>query len=181
MSLGLTISVAVLTKPSAWALPPTLLLSILLLKDWKRLLSKHVWIAGAIVAVLCVPFSILTLSMVRVGMEGRSITWSRSWAAFSTYVSEFPEMLGIPLLVLALCGLVMKCFLPMYQRRPIEPFSAPFAPENYRFRFLVRALRFPPTLGCTSGLAVKTAMAPPIKRQVTLSARSTKGPHSLAR
>jgi hypothetical protein len=56
-----------------------------------------------------------------------------------------------------------------------------FAPENYRFRFLVRTLRFPPTLGFTSGLAVRRAMAPPIRRQVTLSARSTKGPHSLAR
>ena len=56
-----------------------------------------------------------------------------------------------------------------------------FAPENYRFRFLFRARRFPLTLGFTSGLAVKRAMAPPIRRQVMLSARSTKGPHSLAR
>ena len=127
VALGLAISVAVLAKPSAWALPPTLVLSILLLQDWKRLLSKHVWMAGAIVAVLCVPFSILTLSMVRAGMEGRSITWSRSRAAFSTYVSEFPEVLGIALLVLVLCGLVTKCLLPLYQRRPMDPFWAVMA------------------------------------------------------
>jgi hypothetical protein len=56
-----------------------------------------------------------------------------------------------------------------------------FALENYRFRFLVRVLRFPPTFGFTSGLAVRRAMLPPIRRQATLSARSTRGPHSLAR
>jgi hypothetical protein len=56
-----------------------------------------------------------------------------------------------------------------------------FAPESYRFRFFVRALRFPLILGFTSGLAVVKAIAPPIRSEETLIARSTNGPHSLAR
>ena len=120
-ALGLLISIAVLAKPSAWVLPLTLVLSALLLKEWKRLFSPRLWLAAALVAVLCLPFSVLTLNMVRVG-QGQAITWSHTWTALPIYLSELPSMLGIPLLVLALCGIAVRFFWPLLIGRPLPLF-----------------------------------------------------------
>src|SRR5262249_46477383 len=96
----------------------------------------------------------------------------------SVILNNEPTLMDVDVTRLRRCDRLLRLRIRL---RPIQPFSAPFALEDYRLRFLLRVLRFRSTLGFASGLAVKRTMAPPIRRHATLTARSTKGPHSSAR
>ena len=135
VAVGLLISAAILTKPSAWAVPLSLPLALLLLKQPRRLLSPRAWMAGAIVAAICVPYYALTLRMMRAGLEGRSITWERAWHAFATYMTEVPAGLGIALTILMVAGMAGRFLLPLRAGR-LTPFWAVLA------GFLISALLF---------------------------------------
>ncbi|MBI4875737.1 MAG: hypothetical protein HY822_13970, partial [Acidobacteria bacterium] len=111
------ISAAVLTKANGWAVPLAVVFALVLLGDWKRFLSARMWTCGALVAVLCVPYYAFTFRMTRAGLEGRSLSWERSWGALTVYASEFPAAVGIPVALLFVAGVVAKFLLPLWAGR----------------------------------------------------------------
>jgi Dolichyl-phosphate-mannose-protein mannosyltransferase len=123
---GVFASLAILTKPSGWAITIVPAVALLLMRSPGRLLSTRLWISAAMVGVLCVPYYVLTLKMARAGMEGRSITWSRTSQALLEYLQRTPDMVGIVLMVLAACGFLCKVALPL-RKRNVTPHWAVIA------------------------------------------------------
>jgi hypothetical protein len=104
---GVLISAAILTKPSGWAIAMVPVFSLLITRNARRLLSPRLWICGGIIAVLCVPYYWLTLKLAHAGMEGRSISWNRTWNAVFEYASATPATIGIALTALAMLGMLI--------------------------------------------------------------------------
>jgi len=71
---GLLASAAILTKASGLALAVVPVVSLLLTRNPRRLLSPRLCVSAVLVGILCVPYYLLTLKMVRAGMSGKPRT-----------------------------------------------------------------------------------------------------------
>src|SRR5581483_6570759 len=113
MLFGLFFSFTVLTKGNGWLLAGIVPVALLLTRKMRLMRSWSFWIAPAIVAVLCLPWQLLTLRMAEEGWAGGS---QPSMQYTLTAIEQFGAILlnaaGLVLGVLALLGIVVIVIAP---------------------------------------------------------------------
>lgn len=123
---GLYFSLAVLTKGNGWLLAGVAGLAILLTRNVRLVLRRQFWIAPAIVALLCVPWQLLTLQIAERGWVGEK-TPHYTFTAFREFGLILLQLAGIGLAGLAVLGIAVTVLGPVLHRavesRPAVMFS----------------------------------------------------------
>jgi hypothetical protein len=117
---GIWASACMLTKGDGFAFMFVVPLACMLAGETKRLFSRPLWYAAAIVAVLCCPFFLITLKMARqgwIGVFGPAYTLQAASMASIILLSNF----GAVLLAVAIYGIVLSF---RQQRRSMRVVSA---------------------------------------------------------
>src|SRR5258708_4740625 len=110
---GIAASVVILTKSSGWALALVPVIALLLTRRWKTNTVTRFFLSGAIVIATCVPFYFWTRRMAFAGTEGKPMTVRHMVEALLQLIGLLPDVIGIALLLLAVCGLFLKVILPL--------------------------------------------------------------------
>jgi hypothetical protein len=101
---GVWTAAAILSKGSGWAVLPAVGLAAIALWDWTLPLDRRLLPAASIVAGLCVPWQIATMSSVIRGWDEPSPNLAFTIKAMADYLRIFIAMPGIPLAAVALTG-----------------------------------------------------------------------------
>lgn len=121
---GLFCSLAILTKGNGWALAMIPPIAIVLTRDFAVLRKPSFWIPVPIVAVLCLPWQILTLQMAHRGWAGGD---SPSMAYTVDSLWQFAvilcDLVGWAIAVLAIWGIWLRVIRPI-RTRGVKPFDA---------------------------------------------------------
>src|SRR5579875_292360 len=120
---ALFFSLAVLTKGSGWLLAGLVPIGLLLTRKFHTLLRKRFWVSVLIVAVLCLPWQILTLHMAEQGWtNGDKPSLSYTSYALGKFALILLHTPGYALGTLAVIGILTSVVLVMF-RQPVR--SAP--------------------------------------------------------
>jgi 4-amino-4-deoxy-L-arabinose transferase-like glycosyltransferase len=107
-AFGLAASLAILTKANGWALPLMLVLALAATRRFHLLLRPGIWVSGAIVAAVCLPWYLTTLPQAQAGWTGSTnikfLTTSVAWFNLSRPAFS----LGVVLTVFTLIGLIRR-------------------------------------------------------------------------
>lgn len=104
---GLVTSAAILTKGNAWLIPPAVVLAIAVNGSWRILRRRQLWIAAALVAALCVPFTLATINIVRQGMNTPNLpTLAMVISSTIAHTRFVADLFGTPMLALAVAGVL---------------------------------------------------------------------------
>ncbi len=110
-------SLAVLTKGSGWLLvllPP---IALLLTRKLKYLLKGSFWYGVVLIAVLCLPWQILTLHSASRGWSGGSQpSLSYTLPALAQFLGLLVSILGPVLSILVALGIVVQVIVPLFSR-----------------------------------------------------------------
>jgi hypothetical protein len=110
---GILTSCAILTKGNAWVIPPVVVLAIAWNGSWPLFKRRSFWIAAALIAVLCVPYTILTMNIVTQGWNTRGLpSVAMLLSALPAHVRFVASILGIPILLLATLGAIATIVVP---------------------------------------------------------------------
>ena len=123
---GLLAGAAIMTKGNAWALLLTPLIAFVLLRQVRRIFDPRMFLALGVIAVLCVPFTIWTMPMVKDGWDGGSFTWKFFFTAMPQLARFLFEIVGVVFSACFLAGFWEKFLVPVWKRR-LEPFWAVMA------------------------------------------------------
>ena len=123
---GLLAGVTILIKGNGWALLLVPAIAMLLLRDVRRLISPRMFLAAAIVATACVPFTLWSMHMVRDGWDSESWNWQFTVKAVPQISRFMIETVGIVLALCLLAGLWVKVIVPFRNKR-LEGFWAVMA------------------------------------------------------
>jgi hypothetical protein len=105
---GILTSAAILIKGNAWSLVLMTGAALVFTGRLRMIASIRFWAAAAIIGVLCVPLTLLTMRIVQQGMNGPGWLYPASYYLRSLVVhARFAaEIYGYPLTAIALCGVV---------------------------------------------------------------------------
>jgi len=117
LAFALFASAAILTKASALALALVPPLAILFLRRWSALREPSLWLAAVVVAVLCAPWTWYTLGQASAGWQEGGLSWAYSSSAIPYYSQRLGHILGVPLLLAGITGLLVRGLLPETGRR----------------------------------------------------------------
>jgi hypothetical protein len=123
---GIAASIVILTKSSGWALALVPLIALLLTRQWKTNAFTRFVLSGGIVIALCVPFYIWTRRMAFAGTEGKPMTVRHMAEALLQLIGLLPDLIGIALLLLAVCGLFLNVIFPL-RKASVQTFWAVMA------------------------------------------------------
>jgi hypothetical protein len=114
---GIFATLAILTKGSGLFLAFVPPLAILFTRRWNLLKRFSFWTPAAMVAVLCAPWTVMTLKLAQGGWaEGRP-SWHFTRQALPYYAEKLYLALGILLVLLALMGLWSRFIEPARQNK----------------------------------------------------------------
>lgn len=125
---GVLFSLAVLTKGSGWLLamiPP-----IVMVLTGKLGLLRRVtfWAPVALVAVVCVPWQLMTMRLAEKGWDGGSkATLGYTLSALPQFLGLFPKILGPVFVLLLLAGLYATIVRPAFRERVTAQAASLFA------------------------------------------------------
>ncbi|HWR53370.1 MAG TPA: glycosyltransferase family 39 protein [Bryobacteraceae bacterium] len=120
---GVFTSLAILTKGNAWALfliPPV---ALLVAGRWRVLRQRAIWLTGAGVLAVCLPWQLLTLHMASQGWNAKP-GFQYTVTAVPAFVAQYADMTGVVVLILALVGMAVTLLLP---RRRAEAVAGEWA------------------------------------------------------
>ncbi len=109
---GLFASAAILTKGSGLYLAFVPPLTLLLCRRFDPLKRVAFWASAVIVAILCAPWTLLTLDKAKAGWEHGSASWDFTSRAIPYYATKLFLALGIGLLALAAIGIIVRLIVP---------------------------------------------------------------------
>lgn len=122
---GVFLSLAVLTKGNGWLLclvPP---IAMPLARKLHLLLRPVFWIAPAVVAVLCLPWQIMTMDLASEGWtNGTTPTVHYTADALHEFGLILIGIVGPALAALALIGIAAQVIEPLVRRKRVAPFPA---------------------------------------------------------
>ncbi len=121
---GVFISLAVLTKGNGWLLcllPPV---ALLLTRKLPLLLRPTFWISAAVVAVLCLPWQLMTMELASQGWEGSAPTVQYTLSALGQFTIIIMQITGPALSVLIVIGIIAQILMPLLRRESVMPFPA---------------------------------------------------------
>jgi len=107
---------AIMTKGNGWAVltvVPVLPLAGARMRIWR---SSRFWLALVLIAALCVPYTLVTMSIVRNGWNTKSLPdlgyillslWVHTWMVIQAF--------GVPVMLVAIVGLVDRALLPRFR------------------------------------------------------------------
>ena len=125
---GTFFSLAVLTKGSGWLLamvPPVVLF---VTRKWSLLKRLSFWSPFALVAILCVPWQLMTMRLAERGWDGGSKpSLSYTFTALIEFLELFPQILGPVLLCLMMVGIAALVLRPAWRGRVPSGPAAMFA------------------------------------------------------
>jgi hypothetical protein len=101
---GIWASLAILTKGNAWALAGVPVLTLPLTGKYRSVASIRFWLPAGIVAVACVPYTLLTMSMVANSWDRSSAGLTFTKMAVPLLAQRFVSSIGVPLTVLSTIG-----------------------------------------------------------------------------
>lgn len=114
---GAYFSLAVLAKGSGWLLlflPP---IALLLTRKLKYLLKGSFWFGIVLIAVLCLPWQLVTLHSASRGWSGGSQpSFNYTVTAFGQFLGLLVSILGPVLSILVVLGIVVQVILPLFSR-----------------------------------------------------------------
>jgi Dolichyl-phosphate-mannose-protein mannosyltransferase len=110
---------AIMIKGNGWvvvlAAPAILLLS----GRFRLLRNPWLWLSGVLIALLCVPYTLMTMHIVTQGWDTTSFPgFAYEWASLEMHLGYVARLLGIPLAVVACFGAAMALF-----RRSSRPWA----------------------------------------------------------
>jgi 4-amino-4-deoxy-L-arabinose transferase-like glycosyltransferase len=121
---GVFLSFAVLTKGNGWLLcliPPV---ALLLTRRLVLLLRPAFWISVLIVAALCLPWQIMTMSLASEGWASSSPSMHYTLNALGAFTLIIVQITGWALFVLVALGIIVQVLQPLLRRRPVTPLPA---------------------------------------------------------
>lgn len=115
-------SLAILTKGNGYTLvfvPP---FSIALTRRWRLIWNGNVWLSGAIVALLTIPWNLITRDLIVPTMQHNfGLRFLMEGSAF--YIWKLLVLPGALMIFFAMAGIVFKVALPLWRSR-VEPLWA---------------------------------------------------------
>ncbi len=113
---GVFFSLAVLTKGNGWLLAMIPPMALILARS-KRLISKaSSWLPVLLVAILCVPWQVMTMGMAERGWEGGTRpSFGYTFSALWEFLVLFPSILGWALLAVMLAGIYGRIVRPFFR------------------------------------------------------------------
>lgn len=117
LAFALFSSAAIMTKGSALALALLPPLSILILRRWSALREPTLWASAVVVAVICAPWTWFTLGQASAGWAEGGLSWAYTREAIPYYGGRLGQILGAPLLLCALTGMLVRGLFPESGRR----------------------------------------------------------------
>lgn len=114
---GLCLAAAILVKGDGWALLAIPVCAPFLTEHPYRFARKWGWITLAPVAVICVPYMLLTINLATDGFERLSPSWTFIEWALYRYAGDHVRIVGYPLMILALIGAIVTVLRPLLARR----------------------------------------------------------------
>jgi hypothetical protein len=123
---GLLAATSILTKGNGWVLLLVPLISLVLLRDLRRMLSPRLFFALAIIALTCVPFTLWSMHMVKDGWDADTWTLQFTVRAIPNISRFMLDTVGVVLALCALVGVWTKVIVPFWNRS-IENFWAVMA------------------------------------------------------
>jgi Dolichyl-phosphate-mannose-protein mannosyltransferase len=103
---GIATSAAILTKGTGWCLAIMAFSALVLTREWKLLRSAALWIAILVVALLCLPWQVLTLKMAAIGWDGTSPAWAFTKGAAIGFTKRLFTVPGWAVTSLAIAGVM---------------------------------------------------------------------------
>jgi len=103
-------SAAVLTKGTGWALAAIPLAVAAATRNWRMLLRRNLWLAGVIVAALCVPWYYFTLRIASHSFGGK-IGLAYTKVAVVEFTREFFTLPGAAIAVAGVAGIIVTVLL----------------------------------------------------------------------
>jgi 4-amino-4-deoxy-L-arabinose transferase-like glycosyltransferase len=119
-------SVAILTKGNGWALAGVPLFTIALTRQFRLMRTVRFWGPAIIVAVLCVPFTLWTIRLVKHGWDQGEASLAFTMKAAPVLAYDMAAMMGFPVFLLAVAGCWRHVISPA-RRGPVSPFWASMA------------------------------------------------------
>jgi len=121
---GIFCSLAILTKGNGWALAMIPPIAAILTRDLAILKRRSFWIPVPIVAVLCLPWQLLTLEMAHRGWTGGQDPNLRYTAeALVQFGVVLHDLVGSAIIVLAVWG-IWLCVIAPYRAKRVQPLDA---------------------------------------------------------
>ncbi|HYA18969.1 MAG TPA: glycosyltransferase family 39 protein [Bryobacteraceae bacterium] len=100
---------AVMIKGNAWVVPLSAPLILLATRKLRLLRDASLWISVALIGILCVPYTLVTMHIVSQGWDTRSFPgWAYEWLSLGIHLGFVAHTVGWPLAALALCGALLS-------------------------------------------------------------------------
>jgi hypothetical protein len=114
---------AIMTKGNGWIVPIVMAGSIVMTGSWSLLRHRRLWLAALFVAVVCVPYTAVTLNIGSRGWDTRTVPgFAFVMASLAAHARFAAQVLGFPLTAIALVGFVGRVIVPLGRRERLEPF-----------------------------------------------------------
>ena len=132
-------SAAILIKGNGWVIVFVVPVALAVTRGLRWLRDWRVWLAASIVGVLCLPYTLFTMRIVRQGWDTRAFPgFEYLVRSFGLHASFAVEILGIPLTLIALAGCIDRVFLLRREaRRPFWLVMALYGAAIVLFHTLV--------------------------------------------
>jgi len=121
---GIFMSLAVLTKGNGWLLCLLPSVAFLLTRKVNLFLRPSFWVSALVVAVLCLPWQLMTMGLASEGWAGSAPTLQYTLSALGQFVIIMMRITGPALSVLILLGIAAQVILPFVRREFVTPFAA---------------------------------------------------------
>ena len=119
---ALFFSLAVLTKGSGWLLALVPPITLLLTRKFNLLRRPQLWVAAAIVTVLCLPWQFMTMRLVEQGWTGgEKPSLDYTVSALGEFLVILEQIGGPALTVLTLLGIGLLVVKPAVRRVSVSP------------------------------------------------------------
>ncbi|MGA2118668.1 MAG: glycosyltransferase family 39 protein [Bryobacteraceae bacterium] len=114
--------IAILTKGDAWVVPMVAAAAILM-GHWRLLSRRSFWLGAFVIAGVCLPYTWITMRIVRQGWNQVTVPGPASLlASLRLHTGFVVGILGLPLSLIALMGVIVRVLIPAVHRRPVEAF-----------------------------------------------------------
>ncbi len=121
---GVYFSLSVLTKGSGWLLALLPPIALLLARRLRYLFRASFWYGIVLIAVLCLPWQVLTLQSAARGWSGGSQpSINYTLTALGQFLGLLVSVLGPVLSIVVALGIIVHVIVPMFSR-PVAPISA---------------------------------------------------------
>lgn len=104
---------AIMIKGNGWVVVLSAPVILVCTGRLKRLGNPWLWIAGLLVGLLCVPYTLFTMRIITQGWDTTSFPgFAYEWASLGIHLGFVAAILGVPLTIVAVGGALYSVFRP---------------------------------------------------------------------